>query len=492
MVAHSHFDSLFRQDENQESKQPKEEPITMSMKRERQDCSSDFRGEDEHTSSDDKETTDEDIKNESIMSDSFPLLEEGMRDYLGDYGEKFGFNQESYHDDAFSAFPPSHKGQTQAATCAYSFAENANDTNSGRSRSNQSTYQLMPDAFVLPKDQNTDKDKETRQDVVGTPPKKRKYENAQINHAVGHRVVPSDSQSLESRNTPTSHEHGLGSLNRLIDRFILSAERGAPSQDDRLLNHCCFPFTETQHSQEQSSLRQDPPGLLAQSPSAGLKRQAHSYGPADKQHFQDVNILQQPFSDAFHSFQESHRPSADVVDRSPSLTNGWIPSEGFSSSASLYSPRNMYLRRDPECLSPYQCLLRQQLDFFAADWDDIAVIQGRTNPVVRHQVGIRCIHCAHIPLMTRDSGSMYFSARLEGIYQSAQNLAKMHLLEKCWHVPAGVRQQLLELKRMASASSTRLCSNNLLSGGSGKRYWAEAALEVGVFEDEANEKLEFR
>ena len=53
-----------------------------------------------------------------------------------------------------------------------------------------------------------------------------------------------------------------------------------------------------------------------------------------------------------------------------------------------------------------------------------------------------------------------------------------------------MRDELAQLKngvpRMARPGST-----TLQPGGSGKGYWAEAAKKAGVFEDEANGRLEF-
>jgi hypothetical protein len=62
--------------------------------------------------------------------------------------------------------------------------------------------------------------------------------------------------------------------------------------------------------------------------------------------------------------------------------------------------------------------------------------------------------------------------QLNGVYQTAQNMAAGHLCHKCVHVPDAVRQQLLFLKEKKS------------SAGAGRKYWSEGARVLGVFEVE--------
>jgi hypothetical protein len=89
------------------------------------------------------------------------------------------------------------------------------------------------------------------------------------------------------------------------------------------------------------------------------------------------------------------------------------------------------------------------------------------------QVGIRCQHCADLPLRQRGRGAVYYPTKLAGVYQAAQNMAVNHLNDFCHRLNAEIRNRLLELRN----------SKETASGGS-KKYWAEACAAVGLYEDE--------
>jgi hypothetical protein len=134
----------------------------------------------------------------------------------------------------------------------------------------------------------------------------------------------------------------------------------------------------------------------------------------------------------------------------------------------------MYHDSDAKSLSKYQCLVRQQIEFFESTEDDVSsCIRGRNRLIVLGQVGIRCRHCAHLPRQNRAMAATYYPTTLEGVYQTAQNLARKHLIGTCPHVPLDCRQRLTELCESKSAL------------GTGKRYWAEKAQMSGVFEDDS-------
>ena len=98
--------------------------------------------------------------------------------------------------------------------------------------------------------------------------------------------------------------------------------------------------------------------------------------------------------------------------------------------------------------------------------------QGRNKPIVLGQVGIRCRWCANLPTWSRSRGAVYYSATLDGLYQAAQNMAKNHLCKHCRYIPADVRQSL---------SGLRECKRRAAGG---KKYWAEGAKVLGVYQCE--------
>ena len=127
------------------------------------------------------------------------------------------------------------------------------------------------------------------------------------------------------------------------------------------------------------------------------------------------------------------------------------------------------LPTDEKFLSPYQLLLRQQLELFSSDLRDcLTSQQGRRRRVQVHQVGLRCRHCAHLTLHDRGRASCYYPQKLIGIYQAAQNIATTHLAESCACIPAAVRD---ELRRLHERKDT---------AAGGKAYWADACVQLGL------------
>ncbi len=75
----------------------------------------------------------------------------------------------------------------------------------------------------------------------------------------------------------------------------------------------------------------------------------------------------------------------------------------------------LYVDGDEHYLTEYQCLLRKQLEVFEAGPHDIrGSTQGRNVPILLGQVGLRCRHCANLPLAARTKGAVYYSQTVEG------------------------------------------------------------------------------
>jgi hypothetical protein len=135
-------------------------------------------------------------------------------------------------------------------------------------------------------------------------------------------------------------------------------------------------------------------------------------------------------------------------------------------------PIAMYVQRDDDRLSDYQILVRKQIQFFEAQQEDLdTTAQGRVRRITLGQVGIRCRHCIGILPRDRKRGAFYYPTRLEGVYQAAQNMAKIHLAHRCLHVLPDIRT---ELKGMDRKSST----------GGGKKYWGKTIGTLGIYEAE--------
>lgn len=126
-------------------------------------------------------------------------------------------------------------------------------------------------------------------------------------------------------------------------------------------------------------------------------------------------------------------------------------------------------------LSSHQVMLRHQIEAFHATEDDVSThTRGRNKPITHGQVGIRCRHCAHLPVSRRQKGSTYFPASMLGIYQAAQNMSTTHMqCGLCREMPDCIKAQF-----------AHLISTKVASSGAGRPYWAESAKQLGMVDTE--------
>ncbi|KAL7576357.1 hypothetical protein ACA910_018170 [Epithemia clementina (nom. ined.)] len=125
---------------------------------------------------------------------------------------------------------------------------------------------------------------------------------------------------------------------------------------------------------------------------------------------------------------------------------------------------------DRDQLSEYQVLVRQQLEVFEATTADVeSNTQGRKKQILPGQVGLRCMHCAHLPLKARGRGAVYYPMKLESVYQAGQNMAG-HLRDSCCQIPHQIRKELCKVRERRGHAS------------SGKQYWADGCRSLGIYE----------
>jgi hypothetical protein len=137
----------------------------------------------------------------------------------------------------------------------------------------------------------------------------------------------------------------------------------------------------------------------------------------------------------------------------------------------------LFLERDVYEISPYQCLVRKQIEAFAQPESDTEEsMQGRNRPVQPGQVGIRCRHCGTQPRY-RSRGAMLFPSTLLGLYQTAQNMANTHLVKTCRLIPDETRRELIEVRSKEKGKKT--CKS---SYGGGRRYWGDSLSVLGIVE----------
>jgi hypothetical protein len=84
-------------------------------------------------------------------------------------------------------------------------------------------------------------------------------------------------------------------------------------------------------------------------------------------------------------------------------------------------PIHLYMSCDDDDLSPYQCLVRKQIELFEAqDVDAETNARGRNRPIVVGQVGIRCKWCKQLPPRKRERAAIYYPSKLDRLYQAGQ------------------------------------------------------------------------
>jgi hypothetical protein len=140
--------------------------------------------------------------------------------------------------------------------------------------------------------------------------------------------------------------------------------------------------------------------------------------------------------------------------------------------------RILYLSEDDDSVSPYQCLVRKQIEVFQATESYLREKkQGRNKPIILCQIGIRCRHCGKLPGNERAKGAVFFPSQLDGLYQTGQNMANKHLLHDCREIPTDIREDLFRIRLKEKGVKTRKSAY-----GGGRKYWADGLRVLGVVE----------
>eukprot|EP00816_Leptocylindrus_hargravesii_P005594 CAMPEP_0196826478 /NCGR_PEP_ID=MMETSP1362-20130617/93641_1 /TAXON_ID=163516 /ORGANISM="Leptocylindrus danicus, Strain CCMP1856" /LENGTH=925 /DNA_ID=CAMNT_0042207051 /DNA_START=80 /DNA_END=2857 /DNA_ORIENTATION=- len=87
------------------------------------------------------------------------------------------------------------------------------------------------------------------------------------------------------------------------------------------------------------------------------------------------------------------------------------------------------------------------------------------------QVGLRCVHCKHLPLRELANQSISFPTSTAHIYESVRNWHRFHF-DLCRHIPRDIRQKYNALKRLERSSKTGRFAT--------KEYFTESAKRMGM------------
>lgn len=138
----------------------------------------------------------------------------------------------------------------------------------------------------------------------------------------------------------------------------------------------------------------------------------------------------------------------------------------------LYSPA------DQTHLSPLVCLMRSQLEVFSAtpaDVADRATVGGLARPITVGRVGLRCVHCRHLPIKLQSKGSVGYPAEIRIFNQSTRNFQRFHF-SGCPLIPQSARD---EFERLTTGKRSH-------SSKASQEYWIRRCREMGLVDVEVD------
>jgi len=123
----------------------------------------------------------------------------------------------------------------------------------------------------------------------------------------------------------------------------------------------------------------------------------------------------------------------------------------------------------------YICLIRDQLEFFDASPEDVALCKSKGVYAFDGQIGMRCKHCCCIPVAFRQKGSLVFARKLYTLYNYFNNNENNSHLKSCHFVPEETKKEIDQLAK-------RILSQEVVSLRNGLGYWMQSAKDECVVE----------
>ena len=146
-------------------------------------------------------------------------------------------------------------------------------------------------------------------------------------------------------------------------------------------------------------------------------------------------------------------------------------------SQPAHNPQQPYQKRmllampsDSESLSDRQCYVRSEMcEIFAATEHDVAARHSKgAQKLVVGQVGIRCLHCAHLRSRDRAERAVCYPSSISRIYQTVADMQRFHF-EHCKEIPNHVQNVYKNLKTTRPRGV-----------GSPQTYWIQSAKSLGL------------
>jgi len=178
------------------------------------------------------------------------------------------------------------------------------------------------------------------------------------------------------------------------------------------------------------------------------------------------------------------------------------PAPKRKKTTSMTSLQLLTLPEDEAVLSPLHAFVRRQIEIFVAGPEDLAEpAPGRKNSIRLNQVGLRCIHCRHLPCRERVKRAVFYPSSVRRVYSSVSDF-KLDHLKTCPCVTPDVRAELIRLKedgrksdihsKKTKTSRGNKSQNNkkaaaklLGCSSSTAQYYHDAARKIGMVDGDA-------
>ena len=159
--------------------------------------------------------------------------------------------------------------------------------------------------------------------------------------------------------------------------------------------------------------------------------------------------------------------------------SGPSPTSGAATALVLSEPT------EPLYLTSLMCLVRRQLEFYVAteqDEKNRRAKGGVKKPIVPGRVGIRCIHCRHLPVKERAKNFSSFPTGIRLVNQAVRNYQRYHL-PHCQAIPPVVMAEYEQCKR-----DSRIIPKGPTTGRkiTHMEYWEECCYARGLVDNGDN------
>lgn len=180
----------------------------------------------------------------------------------------------------------------------------------------------------------------------------------------------------------------------------------------------------------------------------------------------DEHIFDDDDDDDAIDYLDAFAMSTNVMD----FNDSNISNNNSNGPLGKRQPTELYMDGDASYFTPFQVLLRKNIEFFEAKQEDL---DFRSNAVLG-QVGLRCRACSQLPMQQRHAAASIFPTGLDQVLPCAQQLAGNHVIPSCSCLSNDIRAEMLQ----------QLGQSKELSRPGDGALWVQRCRDLGVFEDQ--------